>query len=240
MPWPDIVSTLRLDLLASLIISTVLGAAIGFEREMKAKPAGLRTNTLICVGACLYTELSIALTADSGPGDPSRVAAQIVTGVGFLGAGTIMRGRGGVSGLTTAATIWLVAAIGMAVGAGWEMEAAGATLLTLVVLGFLGKMERFLDLRSGTSRVSLRLQPDEGYLDRIHEIVRESGAKVDKVDARVEGNEMTVRLQIRGARHARDRAKLGVMRATGIWSVSDLDREARQSGSGTIHDEPQG
>ena len=234
MTWAELVSTLRLDLLGSLLVATVLGAAVGLERELKAKPAGLRTNTLICIGACLFTELSIALTADATNGDHSRVAAQIVTGVGFLGAGTIMRGKGGVSGLTTAATIWLVAAIGTAVGAGWEMEAAGATLLTLMVLSVLGRLERYLDLRAGTSRMSLRLQPDEGYLDRIHEIVRESGARVDALDTRVQGNEMTVRLQVRGARHARDRAKLGVMRATGIWSVSDLDREVSKSGGGEV------
>lgn len=225
MGWSELAQVLRLDLLASLLISTVLGAAVGVEREIRGKPAGLRTNTLICVGACLYTELSIALT-QPGPGDPSRVAAQIVTGVGFLGAGTIMRGRGSVSGLTTAATIWLVAAIGMAVGAGWEMEAAGATLLTLAVLGVLGRLESHLDLTTGTSRLSLRITPDQGHLERIHEIVGEAGAKVERLDASVEGKEMTVRLQMRGARHARDRAKLGVLRATGTWSVSDLDREA--------------
>jgi putative Mg2+ transporter-C (MgtC) family protein len=225
MSWNDLVIALRLDLLVRLIVAAVLGSAIGMEREIQGKSAGLRTNSLICVGACLFTELSIALTGP-GTGDPSRVAAQIVTGVGFIGAGTIMRGRGAVTGLTTAATIWLVAAVGMAVGAGWTMEAAGATLLTLVVLSLLGRMEAHLAFKSGSSEVRLRLKADERYLERIEEMVGESGAKVEKLDTTVTGDEMTVRLKMRGVRHARDKAKLKVMRATGIWSVTDLDREA--------------
>ncbi len=225
MSWNDIVITLRLDLLGSLIVAAILGSAIGMEREIQGKSAGLRTNSLICVGACLFTELSIALTGP-GTGDPSRVAAQIVTGVGFIGAGTIMRGRGAVTGLTTAATIWLVAAVGMAVGAGWTMEAAGATLLTLVVLSVLGRMESHLEFKSGSSEVRLRLKADERYLERIEEMVGESGARVEKLDTTVSGDQMTVRLKMRGVRHARDKAKLKVMRATGIWSVTDLDRES--------------
>ena len=82
-----------------------------------------------------------------------------------------MRGRGSVTGLTTAATIWLVAAVGMAVGAGWLMEAAGATLLTLVVLSVLGRLEAHLEFKSGSSEVRLRLKADERYLERIEEIV---------------------------------------------------------------------
>ena len=121
--WPDLVRELRLDLLWSLVMAMVLGAAIGLERELHGKAAGLRTNILICVGATLYTQLSLYL---AGPeGDPGRIAAQIVTGVGFIGAGTILHARGHVSGLTSAATIWFVAAIGIAVGAGATLEATG-------------------------------------------------------------------------------------------------------------------
>lgn len=224
MSWNEIVVALRLDLLANLVVAAILGAAVGMEREIQGKAAGLRTNALICVGACLFTRLSIALT---GPvGDPSRVAAQIVTGVGFIGAGTIMRGKGAVTGLTTAATIWLVAAVGMAVGAGWTMEAAGATLLTLAVLGLLGRLESHLQFKSGLSEVRLRLKADDRYLDRIEEIVGESGAKIVKLDSSIAGEEMTVRLQMRGVRHARDKAKLNVLRASGMWSVTDLDRDS--------------
>ncbi len=140
-----LVHDLRLDLLLHLALAVFLGGAIGLERELQQKAAGLRTNILICVGAALYTELSLAMTTEFG--DPSRIAAQILTGVGFLGAGTIIQGRGIVTGLTTAATMWLVAAIGMAVGFGALLEATGTTLLVLMVLVALRPIERWIEKR---------------------------------------------------------------------------------------------
>src|SRR5437867_8630103 len=109
------VQIFRLDLMLQLGLATLLGGAIGLERELGGKPAGLRTNILICIGSMLYTKLSITMA--TGTADPTRVAAQIVTGVGFIGAGTILHARGAVVGLTSAATIWVVAAIGVALGA---------------------------------------------------------------------------------------------------------------------------
>ncbi len=146
------VSDLRLDLLLHLALAVFLGGAIGLERELQQKAAGLRTNILICVGAALFTELSLAMTAEFG--DPSRIAAQIVTGVGFLGAGAIIQGRGTVTGLTTAATMWLVAAIGMAIGFGALLEATGTTLLVVLVLVALRPMERWIEKRK-------RLEPGD-------------------------------------------------------------------------------
>jgi putative Mg2+ transporter-C (MgtC) family protein len=131
---------LRLDLLGALLLAAVLGGAIGWEREHAHKPAGLRTNILICMGAALLTDLSHGVAAASG-GSPDRIAAQIVSGIGFLGAGTIIQARGSVTGLTTAATMWVVAAIGMAVGFGAHVEAVGTTVLALLVLIPLGWME---------------------------------------------------------------------------------------------------
>ncbi len=140
-----LVRDLRLDLLLHLVLAVILGGAIGLERELQQKAAGLRTNILICAGAALFTELSLAMTAEFG--DPSRIAAQIVTGVGFLGAGAIIQGRGIVTGLTTAATMWLVAAIGMAVGFGALLEATGTTLLVVLVLVALRPIERWIEKR---------------------------------------------------------------------------------------------
>src|SRR5690242_8660028 len=114
------VEIFHLQLLLQLGLATVCGGWIGLERELSGKPAGLRTNILICVGATLFTSLSVALSL--GRGDPARIAAQILPGVGFIGAGTILHTRGSVSGLTSAATIWVVAAIGMALGGGAYVE----------------------------------------------------------------------------------------------------------------------
>lgn len=133
MVWPD-------DIL-SIILAVVFGAAIGLEREISGKAAGLRTNVLICLGAAVFTLISKEMAATTGL-SPTRIAAQIVTGVGFLGAGAIIRDRGGILGLTTAATIWLVASIGMACGAGFYILAALSTLIAIVVLIGFGKLEK--------------------------------------------------------------------------------------------------
>ena len=137
-----------------LLIATGLGGLIGLQREFSGKPAGLRTNMLICLGAALVTHVSLALPARLGIGDPARIAAQIITGIGFLGAGTIMRSRHAVHGLTSAATIWVVAAVGLAVGAGFERQAALAAVLIILALAGLGKVEARL-LGQGTMTASL-------------------------------------------------------------------------------------
>src|SRR6059058_1092610 len=158
------VEVLRLALVAQVGLATVLGGAIGLERELGGKPAGLRTNILICIGSVLYTHLSLAmLGATSGgipPGtDTTRVAAQIVTGVGFIGAGTILHARGAVVGLTSAATIWVVAAIGVALGSGYYLEGVGTTLVVLVVLAGLGRVEKLVERQSLTSTISIHARP---------------------------------------------------------------------------------
>jgi uncharacterized membrane protein YhiD involved in acid resistance len=140
-----IIEAFRLDLAAKLVIAVIVGGGIGLERELKGKPAGLRTNILICVGSALLMDLSMAL-AEAHGGDPGRIAAQVVTGIGFLGAGTILHTRGHITGLTSAATIWVVAAIGLTIGAGYFVEALGSTVTVMVVLIGLGWVEgRFLN-----------------------------------------------------------------------------------------------
>jgi putative Mg2+ transporter-C (MgtC) family protein len=117
-----------------LLAAAVLGGAIGFERELRERGAGLRTHTVVCVGSALFTLVS-AYGFEGSRTDPTRIAAQIVSGIGFLGAGAIIRQGLSERGLTTAATLWLVAAIGMAAGAGWYSAAAIATGGALVTLG---------------------------------------------------------------------------------------------------------
>ena len=144
---PETHPGLRLELLGGLVLAAILGGAIGWERESSRKPAGLRTNILICMAATLLTDISVEIAASAnGPADPGRIAAQIVTGVGFLGAGTIIQGQGIVTGLTTAATLWIVAAIGMAIGFGGIVEAVGTTLLVLVTLIPLRRFEGRVDM----------------------------------------------------------------------------------------------
>jgi putative Mg2+ transporter-C (MgtC) family protein len=121
--------------------AVLCGGIIGIEREQRGKAAGFRTNILICLGATLYMLTGI-LVIGSGPGaDPTRIAAQVVTGIGFLGAGTIVHSRGSVTGLTTAASIWVVAAIGLLIGAGFPGLALVTTLLSLATLEALRRVE---------------------------------------------------------------------------------------------------
>ena len=142
----ELARILRVDLLVKLSLAVLLGGIIGFEREIAGKPAGLRTNILICIGAALLMDVSTRIGLVNGVrvGDPGRIAAQIVSGVGFLGAGTIMHSQGMVTGLTSAATIWVVAAIGMTVGAGYYIEGVGAGLLVTFVLAGLGSLEHWV------------------------------------------------------------------------------------------------
>ena len=128
----------------AILLAVVCGAVIGIERQFKHKPAGLRTNIMICLGAAVFTLISEKMslgTQDS----VTRIAAQIVTGVGFLGAGAVIQDRGGIHGLTTAATIWLVASIGMACGARLYYLALITTVLALGVLIGLGHVDKYFD-----------------------------------------------------------------------------------------------
>jgi putative Mg2+ transporter-C (MgtC) family protein len=135
--------TTIIDVMLRLALAAGLGGAIGLEREFRRKPAGLRTNMLIALGSALFAILSVEL--GTAAGSPDRVAAQVVTGIGFLGAGAILRSGENIHGLTTAATIWVNAAIGMAAGLGAYAAAAGGATLTLVVLALLPFLERLFD-----------------------------------------------------------------------------------------------
>jgi putative Mg2+ transporter-C (MgtC) family protein len=132
--------------LTRLVLAALLGGVIGFEREVHHRPAGLRTNMFICFGACLFTVLSRSLAGV--PSDYTRIAAQIIPGIGFIGAGSILRNRGLVNGLTTAATIFVVASVGMATGGGLYLTAIFATVVVLLVLFALGHLERTFNLKT--------------------------------------------------------------------------------------------
>lgn len=119
--------------IVSLLLAILLGAAVGLEREYFHKAAGLRTNVLICLGACVFTIVSKLMGQQCGD-TTTRIAAQIVGGVGFLGAGAVIQDRGGIHGITTAATIWLMAAVGVCCGAGFYLLAALTTFFALATL----------------------------------------------------------------------------------------------------------
>jgi putative Mg2+ transporter-C (MgtC) family protein len=137
---PSLSTEAQVELALRLTVGLGLGALIGFEREMHHQPAGFRTHSLVALGASLFTIIS-AYGFAGGATDPARIAAQIVSGIGFIGAGTILQYRGHIRGLTTAASLWAVAAVGMATGAGLYVLAIVGTVLILVVLAVLDRVE---------------------------------------------------------------------------------------------------
>jgi putative Mg2+ transporter-C (MgtC) family protein len=150
-PWCEAVS---------LLMAFACGAIVGFEREKGHKPAGLRTQILICLGSAVFTMVSMSPAL--GGREPARIAAQIVTGVGFLGAGSILRDRAGITGLTTAATIWTVSAIGIVVGAGYVTAGVLLSFGVLLVLSAFRQVEAHLGGRCTMRRMRVVYRPEKG------------------------------------------------------------------------------
>ena len=160
----------QLEISIRLVVACVLGAAVGFEREIHAHPAGMRTHLLVSLGSAAFTVLGIFyFESAAAPTDPSRIAAQIVSGIGFLGAGAILKYGTSVRGLTTAASLWATAGVGMAAGAGAWIVAVVVTLLIVLSLGPLNWMiERFRIKPEGVFRLRVQV----GRLDALGEISR--------------------------------------------------------------------
>lgn len=172
------------EIMFRLTLACILGGLIGLERESLNRPAGLRTYTLVCVGSALAMIVSLDMyfayyhTVNA---DPGRIAAQVVSGIGFLGAGTIMREGATVRGLTTAAGLWVVACIGLAVGAGLYMPAIAATLICLFVLVYLVRFERkFTGLREYKALV-LVVEDRPGQVGIIGSILGEMGVSIKNI-----------------------------------------------------------
>lgn len=180
-----------------LVLAIGAGTIIGFERELHDKPAGLRTNILICFGAALFTVMSVAMAGEAYS-DRARIAAQVVTGVGFLGAGTIVHFKGNVMGLTTAATIWADASVGMAFGAGEYVLGVAATILTAAVLFGLAYAEELISSWRVTTRFKLKLDPSPAVANAIRERVLKMGVSVRSWMITSIDNEMTLRISVTG------------------------------------------
>jgi putative Mg2+ transporter-C (MgtC) family protein len=161
--------------LGKILLAMLLGGLLGAEREFRDKAAGFRTLILISVGACLFTLWSMHL---GDPDDPTRIAANIVTGIGFLGAGVILREGGRITGLTTAAMIWLSAALGMGVGSGEAWLSIAATLIILVVMWFFPLLEGAIDRMRETRTYEITLPISAQKISQLEGVFRECGLRV--------------------------------------------------------------
>jgi putative Mg2+ transporter-C (MgtC) family protein len=168
--------------IARLVISVVLGGIIGFERQQHGKTAGLRTHILVCLGSCLVAILSLNLYAGvegKTNADPARLAAQVVSGIGFLGAGAIMKEGPTIKGLTTAASLWVVASVGLATGVGALAGAAATTVLVVVVLEVLPRIDRLYVTRGpATASLIIVSQDTPGQIGRIGSLLGGLGVSI--------------------------------------------------------------
>jgi putative Mg2+ transporter-C (MgtC) family protein len=184
----------ELELVLRLVIAAVLGAALGVEREVFQKTAGLRTHTLVAVGAALFT-IAGAYAFEGSEVDPTRVAAQIVTGIGFIGAGAMIRTGFTVSGITTAATLWFAAALGLATGFGMYLFASVALAVALaIMIGFAPIRSRIHRVQ----RIELRYKPGHGTMTPLFQSLNAVGARVHNMTLEEADGVRTVSLEVLG------------------------------------------
>lgn len=186
-----------LGIASRLVVAAILGALIGLEREIHEHPAGMRTHLLVSLGSAAFTVLSIEAFAAPG-GDPGRIAAQIVSGIGFLGAGAILKEGATIRGLTTAASLWAVAAVGMAAGVGAWVVAASVTVVAIVSLWPLGLVAQRLVGKSH-HRVKLRLATtDPANLGRVVSVVTDHGDAIAHLETEgTPGGGLVIELEVR-------------------------------------------
>ncbi|MBS1962527.1 MAG: MgtC/SapB family protein [Bdellovibrionales bacterium] len=209
------------------ILAVACGGIVGLERELKSKPAGLKTNILICLGSAMFTTCSVLISNANGPGgfagDPSRVAAQIVSGIGFLGGGVIIQARGGVVGLTTAATIWMVSALGVIIGLGFHNIALFVAAIVILILVSVSWFEDRVLGRSLTFHTEIVAADPEGETRAtINALLAENDLVLESFDIEERSGGVGV-MQIRYTGHREDQKKFNLS----LWSTSGV-KEIRQ------------
>jgi len=162
------------EIFVRLLLAALWGGIVGAEREYRSKSAGFRTMMMISMGSCFFTMMSVLIGA---PGNPDRIASNILTGIGFLGAGVIFRGENRVNGITTAATIWAVAAVGMGIGAGHYFASASASVLILVVLAVLPYIENVIDQFNQSKVYTIQCDFIEGKKLQYEHLLKENNLK---------------------------------------------------------------
>jgi len=209
------------DIIIRILVGALLGAAVGLERELNDQPAGLRTHIILVVGATLAMVLSVNLGylfARPGlPADPARLAAQVISGIGFLGAGAILRFGYNVKGLTTATSLWTMAIVGLAVGAGYYLVGLITTSIMLVVLVFLHIFKNRFVNTSATRYLSIEIDFSKGVVRSLRKIIHNLSESVSSFTIQRSVKNKRVRIQA-VARFARDQDLEGL-----IDTISDVE-----------------
>ena len=212
--------------LARLMLATILGGLIGLERELKHRAAGLRTNLFICLGAAMFTLLSQRLAGV--PSDAARIAAQIIPGIGFIGAGSILHMRGLTTGLTTAATIFVVASVGMAAGGGLYLTAVFATGLVLLVLYLLGHAEETFNIKLLMSSYEVTGASIEEISNEVTRILETHHRLMQNINSASTGQHIRLQFDVEGCnREQKDLFRL-LKASTVLSNVTSLGRVDRE------------
>jgi putative Mg2+ transporter-C (MgtC) family protein len=206
--------------LTRLVLAALLGGLIGLERELKHRPAGLRTNMFICFGAALFTVLSRALAAE--PSDYTRIAAQIIPGIGFIGAGSILHMRGLTTGLTTAATLFVVASVGMATGGGLYLTAVFATGVVLIALFTLGHLERTFNLKTLLSAYEVTGGSVEEITQEVNRILEHHHRMMQNVVSGNTGEHVRLQFDVAGCNRDQNEFLRELKASTVLGSVASL------------------
>ncbi len=204
-----------------LVLAAVLGGIIGLERELKHRPAGLRTNMFICFGAALFTVLSDAL-AVAHLGDHTRIAAQIIPGIGFIGAGSILHSRGLTTGLTTAATLFVVASVGMAAGGGLYLTAIFSTGVVLIALFSLGHLELTFNLKTLLTTYEVTGPSLEEATQEVNRILERSHRMMQNVISGSTSQHVRVQFDVSGCNREQEQLLRELKSSTVLGGVTSL------------------
>ena len=199
-------------ILARLTWAALLGTVIGLERNLSRRPAGMRTSLAVCAGAALFTIMSVLIAHDTGDTGTTRIASNIVQGIGFLGAGVILRERGSVVGLTTAAAIFVEAAIGMAAGAGYYYVSGFACLLVLIALVVLIRIENRFNLRPRYMLFRITTDPNTDLTSDIHQIFRNFGIPLNDLLISMVGDKRVMQFDADVSHHQQEKIFASIVR----------------------------
>lgn len=228
MNWQHIIGLLHGEMasgfvvtsLTRLVLAAVLGGAIGLERELRHRPAGLRTNLFICFGAALFTVLSRGLAAV--PSDYTRIAAQIIPGIGFIGAGSILHNRGLTTGLTTASTLFVVASVGMAAGGGFYVTAIFATAVVLMTLFALGRLEQTFSLKTLLVTYEVTGASVEEISQEVNRILEPSHRMMQNVSSGSTGQHVRLQFDLSGCNRDQKKLLAGLRASSVLGTVTSL------------------
>jgi putative Mg2+ transporter-C (MgtC) family protein len=206
--------------LARLLLAAILGGIIGLERQWRHKPAGLRTNMFICFGAAMFTVLSRQLAGVES--DSARIAAQIIPGIGFIGAGSILHARASVTGLTTASTLFVVASIGMAAGGGLYLIALFGTIIILISLVLLGRMEATFSLKAFATTYEVTGRNVDGMLREVNRVLDSEQLTMHSVNIANADPDFRMVFSVEGEQGQQGALRIRLHESTAFASVSTL------------------